>query len=295
MALLDTADRWARTVGVDIAVGHVDHGLRRKAGADARHVFKQARLRSRPCGILKAPARKEARRRGKGLEEAARHTRYIALARLARRYRCDAVLTAHTLNDQAETFFLNLLRGAGPAGLAAMAPQSPWPAPIPKPPALWRPFLGVTRSEVEAYLASHRVPFREDETNSQPLFLRNEIRPLLARWEELRPGFFHRVGRLAEILRDEEDFWTRRLARRTGTALDARRLARLHRAEQRRLLRLWARPLGLSFPALESLRDLALGRPGRSLDLPGGRFAKRGTSLRKLQPSYRQSRQDNVF
>jgi hypothetical protein len=79
--------------------------------------------------VVSVPVRAWARRRGRGLEDAARELRYAALARLARRFRCAAVATAHTLDDQVETVFLNLLRGTGPGGLAAMAEHGPGPFP----------------------------------------------------------------------------------------------------------------------------------------------------------------------
>lgn len=286
MALLDLADRWRRDTHAFAAVGHVDHGLRGRASkADAAFVRRESLRRGLPFRLLRAPVRALAHRAGRGLEDAARTLRYGALARMARALRCPAVVTAHTLNDQGETVFLNLIRGAGPAGLAGMAPAASWPvASSGKSPRLLRPLLEVRRETLLSYLKARGVPFRVDATNDQPLFLRNRVRPVLRAWERERPGFYERLGRLAEILRDEEDFWTRRLegSRRKDPLgiLDSVGFKRYHKAEQRRLLR---RAFGLSsFLALERARLFILdtGRTPRNnvpnVSIPGGWLEKRG-------------------
>lgn len=285
MALLDLADRWRKETGAFVAVGHVDHGLRGRASrGDAAFVLREAGKRGLPGGILQAPARREARTRRRGLEEAARTLRYQALARLAARFRCPIVAAAHTLNDQVETFFLNLLRGAGPGGLGAMAALSPWPTGS-SGPRLWRPLLGVPRNTLMDYLRARRVPSRRDATNALPLFLRNRLRPILARWEALRPGFFDRVAQTTRLLRDEEDFWRRRLgaaapgSRRKGLAVRLERAPffRYHIAEQRRRLRhLYSLT---HFETLERVRLFAADRSPGPLDIPGGRVFKTGRFL----------------
>ncbi|MBK7207509.1 MAG: tRNA lysidine(34) synthetase TilS [Elusimicrobia bacterium] len=270
MALLDLASR----SGLDVVVGHVDHGLRPSSGADARFVRAQAAARGRPCFVAHAPVRARAARRGRGLEDAARELRYAALGRMARRTGCVAVLAAHTLDDQAETVVMNLLRGAGPGGLAGMSPRSPLPG---RPDlVLVRPLLDFPKRSLRTHLRTRGVPFRVDETNAQPLFLRNRLRPVLARWEKERPGFFERVARTARVLRDEEDFWRRRLGmdrrKQPPRRLDRRDFMRYHMAEQRRRLRLL---FGLThFESLERVRQFAADRAAGPLDLPEGRVAK---------------------
>lgn len=270
MALLDAAHR----AGGRWVVAHVHHGLRRAAQIDARFVADQSARRGMRCITARVAVRAHARARGRGLEDAARELRYKALGRLARREGCAAVLTAHTLDDQAETVVLNLLRGTGPTGLGGMAPR----APLPGDPGvvLARPFLDAPKRFLLAYLRSRRIPFRLDASNALPVFARNRLRPVLARWERERPGFFERTARTAGLLRDEEDFWRARLGadRRKGPArrLDRRSFLRYHRAEQRRRLRLL---FGLTrFDSLERVRRFAADRAAGPLDLPEGRVAK---------------------
>ncbi|MBI4396470.1 MAG: tRNA lysidine(34) synthetase TilS [Elusimicrobia bacterium] len=209
MALWDLLERWRKQAGGSYAIGHVDHGLRGKASrADASFVLRRARIWGVPCIIARAPVRAWARKHRRGLEESARILRYQALARMARSQGCAVVLTAHTQNDQVETVFLNLIRGSGPPGLGGMNPAADWPWPAAGAGLkLLRPLLDVERREILGYLRRRRIPFRVDATNRQPLFFRNQIRPILTKWEKLRPGFFERVARLAEIQRDEETFW----------------------------------------------------------------------------------------
>ncbi|TXH24576.1 MAG: tRNA lysidine(34) synthetase TilS [Elusimicrobia bacterium] len=275
MALLDLAIR----AGQPAVVGHVDHGLRRSSKTDARFVAAQAAARGLKCFIVKAAVRARAARRRRGVEDAARELRYAALGRIARRAGAVAVLTAHTVDDQAETVVMNLLRGAGPGGLAAMASRSPLPGHPGL--ALIRPLLDIPKRDLRDGLRARGIPFRIDETNARPLYLRNRLRPVLARWEKERPGFFERTARLARILRDEEDFWRVRLGldRRKGPPrrLDRREFMRYHIAEQRRRLRLL---FGLSrFESLERVRLFAADRAPGPLHLPEGGVSKRGRFL----------------
>jgi tRNA(Ile)-lysidine synthase len=282
MALLDVADRWRKMTGAFVAVGHVDHGLRGRASqADAMFVQNECARRGIPFGVLGVPVRAWARRRRRGLEDAARELRYRSLAQLARQFRCASVATAHTLDDQVETVFLNLLRGTGPAGLAGMAEAGPWPfSGSGRTPRLIRPFLNVPKKEILRYLRARKIPFRVDASNALPLFLRNRLRPVLRSWDTLRPGFFQRVAQTAKILRDEEDFWRTRAAFRRRTRrvrLERTPFLRYHVAEQRRRLR---HLYGLTrFDVLERVRLFAADHARGPLDIPGGRVSKVGKFL----------------
>jgi tRNA(Ile)-lysidine synthase len=230
------------------------------------------------------------------VEETARLLRYRALARLARRARCPAVLTAHHLDDQAETVLLGLIRGAGPDGLGGMAPESRWPLGG-RGPRLLRPLLAFTRAEILSYAKQRDIPYRIDASNRDRSFFRNRLRPVLRGWERARPGFFRRAGRAAEILRDETAYWSGRLdrleravLRRTGDGMtiDLTRLMRYHKVEQRRLLkRLFP---AADFAALERLRALAGASGPGALSLPSGgvvRKSARALLFRQGGPSHR--------
>jgi tRNA(Ile)-lysidine synthetase-like protein len=280
MALLSLAAEAAREdPRFSFAVAHVDHGLRGKASAaDAAFVRREAARRRMPFSLARAPVKAFAAREKTGIEESARILRYRALAAVARARRCGAVLTAHTLNDQAETVFMNLVRGAGPSGLAGMAPAAPWPVPVPgRAPRLLRPLLDVPRERLVKRLRAEKTPFRTDATNAEPVFFRNRVRPALAAWERERPGLFERVGRLAALLRDEEAYWESRFPV-SPRRLDLGLFKRYHIVEQRRILR---RKFGFaSFQAVERARAFALDAgPATRQSVPGGWVEKKGGSL----------------
>ena len=138
--------------------------------------------------------------RGISVEMAARELRYDYFARLCREFGYEAVAVAHQADDNAETLLLHLLRGCGLDGACAMAAESVLPAaasavgpsasdgdayPVPVRPLLLRPLLRRTREEINAYTIVHRIAFREDKTNAEPVCQRNVLRgqvfPLLRR------------------------------------------------------------------------------------------------------------------
>jgi tRNA(Ile)-lysidine synthase len=218
--------------------------------------------------------------------------------------RIDAVATAHTLDDQAETVLGKFLRGAWTEGLSGIHPVVQFPEG-----RILRPILAVTRSQVEAYLASLEQTWVEDASNRDPAYTRNRLRhQLLPELEQWNPRIREHLSNMAELARDEEAWWASEIARltpqlllsgravrgggRAGSddstiAIDIVRLAAQPQALQRRLLRYAAATLGvsLSFDATESLRSLAShGRAGQKLDLPGPLAAERTPRELRLSP-----------
>lgn len=120
---------------------------------------------------------------GTGLQEAAREARYRLLARAAREEGAAHIVTAHTLDDQAETVLMRLARGSGIAGLSAMTRLSPLPADESGALRLVRPFLVLPKTRLLATLRAAGIPYAEDSSNSDPRFTRARFRhalPLLA-------------------------------------------------------------------------------------------------------------------
>lgn len=278
LALLSLADDWAKDHKAFLAVAHVDHGLRGAASrADARYVMTQARRLGRPGAVRRVPVQSWARAHKRGLEDAARHLRYQALAELSHHFRCPDVLTAHTLNDQAETVWMHLLRGAGPSGLGAMAPVSAWPVPFRrKAPRLLRPLLNVRRARLEEVVRGHALHPREDSSNRDTRFLRNRLRPDLARWENQWPGLMERLARLARVAHDEDRFWKEKIGldrrKKRPNRLERAAFLRYHCAEQRRRLR---HLFNLAdFESVERVRLFAADKALGPLDIPQGRVLK---------------------
>ena len=152
---------------------HVEHGLRpaEESRGDAEFVRAFCEKLGIECCVESIPPGKiaaYAKRRGSGIEAAARFFRHRALSKEAARLGENTlILLAHTKNDLLETALMRVLRGCGPAGISAM--------PV-KRGRLVRPLLSMTRADVLAYLKSKGIAWREDSTNADEKFLRNRIR-----------------------------------------------------------------------------------------------------------------------
>ncbi|HSE49481.1 MAG TPA: tRNA lysidine(34) synthetase TilS [Terriglobales bacterium] len=215
-----------------------------------------------------------------------------------RQHALDALATGHTLDDQAETVLMRLLRGAGTRGLAGILPRKRVAPAEPQPRHVVRPLLAVRRSEVHEYLRSLRQDFRDDASNRDPKFLRNRIRgellPLLAR--DYNPQVAEALAQTAEIARAEQQHWERAVSEAwrelarwkaapgqgRGVILDGAALGRMEAALQRQLLQHACERSGSSpsFEQIEAVRELAAKRSG-TVELPGGvRAIRDGDELR---------------
>ena len=268
-----------------LIVCHLNHGLRGATGkADARFVAKLAARFDLPAEISRVDVPALARAAKQSLETAARQARLEFFAEIAGRRRCRTLLLAHHADDQVETFLFNLFRGAGPAGLAAMRPDTTHRVGRRRLRIL-RPLLGVWRSEIDAYVQAHDLLFREDGTNASPAHTRNRLRaevlPFLEKsfGREIKPALW----RAADLLAAEES-WLHELARPEVELLPSNLPLAAVRdrplALQRRLLRAWLQAQGIPSPdyrQVESVRgllDLHKGAPAR-INLPGNRHAQR--------------------
>jgi tRNA(Ile)-lysidine synthase len=195
LALLHALRALAGPRGWRLAVLTVDHGLRPGSAADAAFVADHAKALGLPARVLTlAPGDLEPHRDA-GPEAAARAARYGALWPAADELGCSWLATGHTLDDQAETVLLQLLRGAGPDGLAGMAVRTG---------RLLRPLLGARRAETRAACAAIGLAWREDPTNADDTPLRNRVRTqLLPLLEDLRPGATKTLARTATLAADE--------------------------------------------------------------------------------------------
>jgi tRNA(Ile)-lysidine synthase len=198
-ALLHATARAARPAGLQVVALHVHHGLNPSADDWLRHLQRQCARWARGGLPLRlvwqrlsgSPARRES------VEAWARRERYRALAEMARGAGADLVLLAHHRQDQAETFVLQALRGAGPAGLAAM-PKQAWRDGI-----TWcRPWLDQPPRAIEAYIARHRLSHIEDDSNQDRRFDRNRLR--LDVWPVLRTAFPQAEATLVQAARQSQ-------------------------------------------------------------------------------------------
>lgn len=204
-ALLVIAARWAkglkkrRNRAPKLVAITIDHGLRPQSAREAAAVKRLARR----LGIAHRTLRWRGVKPKAGLQEAARYARYRLLAQAATSVGYEHILTAHTLDDQAETVLFRLARGSGLTGLAGMAYAAPIPVGGAATIFLVRPLLGVSKARLLATLKSAGVAHSEDPTNRDPRYARTRLRSLLG--ELAREGLdAKRLTRLAARMRRAE-------------------------------------------------------------------------------------------
>lgn len=243
-----------------VTLCYVDHGLRPEAAGEAEAV--------KSLGVPAVVVRVEVKRRGGGLEDAARRARYAALDEVAAgRW----VVLGHTRSDQAETVLARLLRGAGAAGLAGIAPVRG---------RYVRPLLDVSRADVLAYVAARGLAPSEDAMNRDPAFLRARVRhQLLPSLRAENPAIEIALARAARSMRELSQALDWMAARVPAVVTDEEcrfpvaELAQVPPAVGKRALILRAQALGAALEAchLDTLMALASGpaRGTRAIDLPG--------------------------
>lgn len=200
MALLHVTARLAAAAGFEVLALHVHHGLSTQADGWVAHL----EVQSQTWRAQGWPLRLEVARlglqhqRGLSLEAQARQARYAALTRMAQAAGVRRVLLAHHRDDQAETFLLQALRGAGAAGLSAMPEQAG------RDGLLWlRPWLAQSRTQIEAYVQAHGLTYVDDDSNTDPRHARNRLR--LQVMPALRQAFSDAPERLAGAARRAQD------------------------------------------------------------------------------------------
>jgi tRNA(Ile)-lysidine synthase len=216
VALLRVMVRCAPDIGVMLSVVHVHHGIRGQAAdEDAAFVEALAGRFALPFYLHKVDTPAYAAKHRETLEEAARNQRYAVFGELMEQGLSDAVLTAHTLDDQAETVLMKLLRGAWTEGLSGIHPVLSFPRG-----KILRPLLGAQRAEIEAWLRELGQSWREDETNADIAFTRNRVRhELLPELNTYNPQIAKTLAQLAELARDEDAYWRQEMNRLLPTLL----------------------------------------------------------------------------
>ncbi|MBI3530130.1 MAG: tRNA lysidine(34) synthetase TilS [Betaproteobacteria bacterium] len=255
MALLDLLHELRTSRELSLSAIHVNHQI--SAHADEWETFCRSLCQRR--GIPLTVQRVQVTPDGSGVEAAARRLRYRAYALID----ADYVALAHHLDDQAETFLLQLLRGAGPKGLAGMpvirsqesAANGKAGAPL-----ILRPLLEVRRSQIVAYAKSRRLEWVEDDSNTDMRYDRNYLRnELLVRLDERFPAYRETLARTARNLADHV-LLAEELARIDAQSLDrsaisAERLRQLSDARALNLLRQLFSDGGLQMPPRTRLEE----------------------------------------
>jgi tRNA(Ile)-lysidine synthase len=276
VCLLEALVRLRRLFGIELAVFHLDHGLRGGSGADAAYVRRRAAAHGLACHVVlpgSAPAP------GDSVERWAREERRAAATRIAGEIGADRSALGHTMDDRAETVLLALVRGWGLDGLAGIEPASG---------ALVRPLLDVRRVDTVAACRALGLRPRIDPTNDDTTYLRNAIR------HEVMPALSGATGRdvvptiarTAELLRADAATLDELASGLGGAAVEHAGGVRALRVDvlrdvappiAARVVRHALEDAGIAWsqPAIDGILDLASGRPGRRAELGGGWRARR--------------------
>jgi len=266
-----------------LVVCHLDHKLRaRESRADARFVEKLAREYDLKAEMGVADVSALAAKEKISIETAARNARYRFFAEVARRRRCRTIFLGHHADDLAETFLINLFRGTGTAGLAAMREVTVHCVGKLDLKVV-RPLLSIWREEIDEYVKAHNLKFREDATNRSLVPLRNRVRqkiiPLLERHfgRPIRKS----IWRAASLASEEEGFFEELLPPEfsPGTQLAIEPLRAMPVGVQRRMPHRWLRAgniPGVSFDLVERVRALLdLANGVAKTNLPGRGHVRR--------------------
>jgi tRNA(Ile)-lysidine synthase len=282
----------------DICVAHLDHGLRKSSAKDATWVRTLATKLGFKSVIGRSKVAENARESSDNLEQAAREARYAFLQRTAKKLAANYVLTAHTMDDQAETVLLRLMRGSAGAGLGGMEALRP----LAKNSSikLARPLLWARRTETEDYCRLRRTEFLSDEMNDDQRFARVKVRKqLLPLMQSFNNRIVEAISRTAAQLREDGAVLhndSGALLQRASLldqgdetkipALDVKVLSNAPPAIRRRALRQWLAEARGSARRLEMVHLLAVEKllegtvGGRMVELPGGgRVARRRNRL----------------
>jgi tRNA(Ile)-lysidine synthase len=282
--MLEFLARMAGDVGFQLAVVHFNHRLRgSESDEDESFVRGLADQYGLPFFRGEARVGEEARKRRRNLEATAREFRYRFFLGLVRQGKVDKVATAHTLDDQAETVLLHILRGTGTRGLGGIhrSLQN----------KVVRPFLGLTRAEIEAEIARRSLPFRVDSTNLETRFRRNKVRmellPILER--DYNPEIKRLLSDLAARAREDEGYLDQQARERAGawrlredgaekisrTALRSMPPALARRVLRQMLAEVGNTIVGVTHRHIEALYRFALeSQSGKKLQLPRGLLAR---------------------
>lgn len=277
LCMLYVLSRLARDLALNLHVAHVQHGLRgAAAAADADFVHAQATVLHLSCTALAADVL-AARAARESLEAAARRVRYATLRSLAASLGSTSIATGHTLDDQAETLLLHLLRGAGLDGLSGMRPRRR---------DLARPLLAVTHAETTAYCRARGLEPRDDQTNADTRFRRNAVRhDLMPHLRVYNSRIAETLARGAAMLADDADYLQQEAQARlqdlrmpatpSTLAFNVQGYAALPAALRRRVVRQAVAEVagttdGLRAEHVETIDALLVrGKAGRRWQLPG--------------------------
>ncbi len=257
-------------------MAHLDHGFRPESAAEASFVAAEAERLGLPFVSEKAGLKESLKENPENKQNAARNARYAFLERAADRLGASHIAVGHTADDQAETWLMRELRGSGASGLSSIPPVRG---------RIIRPFIDATRDDIMDYLEHKGVKSVTDQSNLQPVYLRNRIRlELIPLLKQYNPKVIEALNHSVDILREEDEFLTAYtdellpgLLSGGGPdmyELDLIAFRRVPVAIKRRVLRrlmerLKGDLLGVGFGHIIDAECMASAETGKGVDLPG--------------------------
>jgi len=295
ISLLSLMSKWAKVRGWKIKVAYFDHLLRKDSKRESAHIKKECQKLKVPFIEGRGDVKRLKESQKLSLEEAARKLRYDFLRKEAKKFKNAKIVVAHHLNDQVETFFVQLLKGAGLGGLSGMSPDQF---------NIVRPLLCVTKSEIEEYLKAKKIKFFLDKTNRSEKIVRNKVRRKLLPYLERQFDFnlLKTIPKLMTILKEEHLYleqlaqaWRRTYLRRTaeGVYIETGDFRQLPKALQRRVIKITLDQLSVqrNYSSLHVERNRELFYNPNShkvLMLPDGvrvKKLKKSVFFSKIEPS----------
>lgn len=295
-ALLEIRDEF----NLDLSVAHLNHKLRgRESDEDQKFVKKLAQKLNLKFFSKSIDVKKEAKKKKLSLEEGARLVRYRYLEDLADRIEADKIALGHQADDQAETFLMRLLRGAGGLGLSGIPPKRG---------KIIRPLIEIKREEIEKFLKEKGESYRTDSSNLLPNYFRNKIRLLLLPLikKKFNPKIVEVLNRTSSIISFQQQYVeknseeilrllckTKKMVRlrspqKDKIVLDLKRFINYDISLKREMIRLCVKKLNedrfaspttgstdLSFDSVERTLDLIQRKKsGRKVKLTGNMWAE---------------------
>lgn len=263
-----------KELNLTLHVAHLDHMLRRDSYKDREFVEGLAKKLRLPVTAARVNIKAFAHKGS--IEEIARNARLGFLFRVARDIKADKICLGHTLDDQAETVLMRILRGTGLYGLSGILPKRNIAGYL-----IIRPLIEVRRKEIEAFLKRKKIKARQDPSNLEEVYFRNKIRnKLLPRLEkeysanikEILSNMAETIALDYDYLRSKADYYMRSFGRR----INLKKFLRLHPAMQRLVLRMSIAKIKgdfrrITFQHIREIEDLILSRPVNSIvNLPRG-------------------------
>lgn len=251
--LLDLLLRYQEEVPFELELFHLNHGIREESDQEELFVLDLARREQLVVHLERADVPQVAGYHKLGIEEAARLVRYQFLEKIMEQEGFDFLALAHHLDDNVETFFLNLARGSGARGLAGMNVLDG---------KKLRPMLDVTKQQIYQYALEAGLEHVEDQSNQDTVYKRNLLRVQIIPYlkKQFDAHLDEHVAQAMHLLQSDEDYFEQALSGFTGDCYELEALRSMHPAMLSRLVRKILREHG-------ALRDVSAGRLSEVLDL----------------------------